>query len=369
MKTNYTKKNYQTNLKALMAIAFLFCTVFISAQTLVETTVFTDDFSGGNLVGGVPTTTYTVNKVTGVGDPAADPTTTTTVDVLRIPNRKGSGYWGRNGVFGNLSAYASPFTSKLSTTDVDSIVWTFNMRQNYNFTLSGFDDAQNAVGAVLLADAADYASGNGYAVVYGEAAVGKKYRLVKFSNGIDANAKLTTIALGDVSPTDGRDYMSFRIVYIKSTNTWKMNGRFDGPNTGGAFADPGQGTFNYAVSGVNNELVDTEMTSFGFFQNYSANIDKIMWVDNYTVKTYKMDTGTSLDSNLNGKLYSIGTMSGGIQINAESAKVTLYNTNGAIVSLVNISGQANIEVKNKGLYLLKLELPGGKSVVEKVSIQ
>lgn len=367
MKTNYLTFSNVLRV-SILSISVLVASSVLVAQT-VETTVFADDFNREVLSGGVPSTTYTILKQAGSGDDASDPTTTTTVNVIRIPNRKGSGYWGRNGVFGDLSVYKSPFTSKLSTTDVDSIVWTFNMRQNYNSTLSGFDDSQNGVGAILLSDAANYASGNGYAVIYGEAAVGKKYRLVKFTGGVDANSNLTTIALGDVSPTDGRDYMSFRVVYVKNTNNWTLYGRFDGPNTGGAFANPSQGTFDYKVSAVNSDLDNTEMINFGFFQNYSGNIDKIMWVDNYIVKTYVSDLGTGIKAQSKQKFYKLSIVDNEILIDTFDAKVNLYNLDGVIVNSTNINGIGKFKVSNNGFYILKIESNKGEVEVEKIIIR
>lgn len=363
MKTIYTRITML--LKGLVTLLFVGGSMTLSAQT-VETIVFSDDFSGVNLSGGNPATTYTIVKQTGVGDEATDPSTTTTIDMLRIPNRKGTGFWGRNGVFGILSVYSAPFNGTLSALSVDSVVWTFNLRQNYNSTLSGFNDVQNAVGAILLADNASYATANGYAVVYGETALGKLYRLVKFENGINENTKLTTLATGTVSPTDGRDYMSFRVVYVKSSNTWIFKGRFDGPNTGGAFADPKTGTFGYSISAVNADLVNTPMTHFGFFQNYSGNIDKIMWVDNYTVATYHQDLGTSLNGNNQPLPYSTRINQNGITVQTTAAVATLFNSAGNAIQQVNINGEAQLNLSQKGFYLLKIEMSNGETAIEKV---
>lgn len=364
MKTIYT--SIRTLFRGFLTLVFILGSMTLGAQALVETIVFADDFSGENLAGGDPVTTYTIVKQTGVGDEATDPATTTTVDLLRIPNRKGTGFWGRNGVFGNLSVYRTPFNGTLSSISADSVVWTFNMRQNYNSTLSGFNDAQNGIGAILLSDNANYATANGYAVVYGVTALGKVYRLVKFEGGIDSGDKLTTLAIGTVSTTDGRDYMSFRVVYVKSTNTWIFNGRFDGPNTGGAFADPKTGTFDYSASAVNADLVNTSMTHFGFFQNYSGNIDKIMWVDNYTVATYHQDLGTSLNGNNQPLPYTTRINQDGIVVQTASATATLFNPSGNKMQQLLVNGEAQFNVNQKGFYLLKIEMPDGVSIVEKV---
>lgn len=365
MKTNYTtSKLFKI---VLFAIFALFSTSTIFAQT-VETTVFSDDFGGDNLSGGVPATTYTIFKTVGAGDDPTDPNTTTTPGLLRIGNRKGTGYFGRNGVTGILSTYAAPFTGKLSEIVADSLVWVFNMRQNYNSTLSGFGDSQNGVAAILVADNATVSLANGYAVLYGGDGV-KRYRLVKFANGLYSNDGITNLVIGQTSPTDGREYMSFRVVYVPESNLWRFYDRFDGPNTGGAFANPAEGTLTLNGTTINSDFTNTSMTNFGFFQSYSGNIDKIMWADNYTVKTYKTEISTSVEAYKNNSFYKATIVDGGIKIEAENAKATLYDSKGQILKSFHVLNSAKVDINKQGLFILKMESENGRTYAEKLILR
>lgn len=264
--------------KLFTSIVFVLLISFgLVAQTAVGTIVFSDDFEGSNLSGGTPTTTYTFLKQTISG--------TTPVDAkynsgkMRVTTPKSS--VTRNGVFGDLSVYAAPFASKLNESDADSVVWTFNMRTNRSY-IAGFDDGSYGMATVLLADAADYASANGYAIICRGVSGTRSFCLAKFTNGLDADAKFTDIING--LPGDANTYPSIRVTYIKSSNTWKLYGRNDGT----AFADPAQGAFTFSGSAVDDTYVNTSMSYFGFFINsksYSA--DTNMDVDNFMVRTYQ----------------------------------------------------------------------------------
>lgn len=264
--------------KVFTSIAlFLLVSLGLTAQTAVGNIVFSDDFEGANLSGGTPATTYTFLKQTISG--------TTPVDAryysgrMRVTTPKSS--VTRNGVFGDLSVFSAPFTSKLSDLDADSVVWTFNMRSNRNY-ISGFDEGLYGMAAILLADAADYASANGYAVISRGASGTRSFRLAKFTNGLNADAKFTDII--DVFPGDANIYPSIRVTYIKSTNTWKLYGRNDGT----AFTDPAQGEFTFSGSAVDDSFVNTPMAYFGFFMNSkSFTADTNFEVDNFSVRTYE----------------------------------------------------------------------------------
>lgn len=264
--------------KIFTSIAFmLLISTGLFAQTAVGNIVFTDDFEGSNLSGGTPATSYTFLKQTISG--------TVPVDAryysgrMRVTTPKTS--ITRNGVFGDLSVFSAPFTSKLNEIDADSVVWTFNMRSNRNY-IAGFDDGSYGMAAVLLADAADYASANGYAVISRGASGTRSFRLAKFTNGLNADAKFTDII--DVFPGDANIYPSIRVTYIKSSNTWKLYGRNDVT----AFTDPAQGEFTSSGSAVDDSFVNTPMAYFGFFMNSkSFTADTNFEVDNFSVRTYQ----------------------------------------------------------------------------------
>lgn len=264
--------------KVFTSIAlFLFVSFGLAAQTAVGNIVFSDDFEGANLSGGTPATTYTLLKQTISGTTPADAKYNS--GKMRVATPKTS--ITRNGVFGDLSVFSAPFTPKLSEIDADSVVWTFNMRTNRSY-IAGFDDGNYGMATVLLADAANYASANGYAVISRGASGTRSFRLAKFTNGLNADAKFTDII--DGFPGDANIHPSIRVTYIKSTNTWKLYGRDDGT----AVANPAQGTLTFYGSAVDDTFVNTPMSYFGFFMNSkSFSTDTNMDVDNFTVRTYQ----------------------------------------------------------------------------------
>jgi len=362
MKTNYTTaKLFRA---VLFAIFALFSTSTMFAQT-VETTVFSDDFGGDNLSGGTPKTTYSIVKYRITGDEPADPNTTSTPGQLRIPNKKATGASGVNSVVGDLSVYLSPFATKLNEINSDSVVWTFNMRQNYNGGLSGFNEGQRGVATVLVADNTDLSIANGYAVVNGgESPVAKRYRLVKFTGGLYSNDKIVGLINGQ-NLGDNREYMSIRVVYLPASNTWKLYDRYDV----GAFTDPSTGTFTYAGNIVDAAHTDKEMISFGFANNYTGNVDIITWTDNFTVKTYKTDLGTSVEAYKNKSFYKATIVDGGIKIEAEKAKATLYDSKGQILKSFHVLNSAKVDINKQGLFILKMESENGETYAEKLILR
>lgn len=264
--------------KTFISITFLLLIqLSIVAQTAVGTIVFSDDFEGVNLSGGSPPTSYSLLKQTISGDTPEDAKYYS--GKMRVTAPKTS--VTRNGVFGNLSVYASPFAPKLSEIDADSVVWTFNMRANRNY-VSGFDEGSFGIATVLLSDAIDYSSANGYAVICRGTSGTRSFRLAKFTNGLDADAKFVDII--DGLPGDANIYPSIRVTYIKNSNTWKFYGRSDGT----AFANPAQGEMTFLGSAVDDTYVNTSMSFFGFFINCKSftgntNLD----IDNFTVQTFQ----------------------------------------------------------------------------------
>lgn len=362
MKTNYTTaKLFRT---VLFAIIALFSTSTMFAQT-VETTIFSDDFGGDNLSGGVPATTYSIVKYRITLDEPVDPNTTTTAGQLRIPNRKATGASGVNSVVGSLTSFLSPFTAKISEINSDSVVWTFNMRQNYNSSLSGFNDVQRGVATILVADNTNLSLANGYAVVNGgESPAVRRYRLVKFTDGLYSNDKIVGLINGQTL-VDNREYMSIKVVYMPATNTWKLYDRYDV----GTFTDPTIGTFTYAGSIVDASHTGKEMISFGFTNNYTGNVDIITWTDNYSVKTYKTEISTSVEAYKNNSFYKATIVDGAIKIEAENAKATLYDSKGQILKSFHVSNSAKVDINKQGLFILKMESENGDTYAEKLILR
>ena len=279
-------------MKKLFLFAALMTAAVTSATNVVVyqnnfTTATNTDLNG--VEQGTPAVLWTATQNVVSGDAPALPFTTTTWLRINAPQTP-SGAQGQNIVTAPLANYKAPFTTKLNEIEADSMVWTFNMRTNCSAG-SGFEAENRSASAVLVCDNADILAGNGYAVVNNAT---NYYRLVKFTGGLSANANVTTLASTEkLTKSDGTTatnncYMSFRIVYIPSTDTWKM---YYFANTENSFVAPEDVTsWILAGSVVDATHTGKNMTHFGFMNKY-YNIQAVMYIAKYQVMTYN-ESGT-----------------------------------------------------------------------------
>ena len=151
MKTNLRNK---TMFALLMAFGII--TGVVAAGSVTETTVFSDNFNRVDISpGGSPEVTYTTT-VTGTAVPIIQDG-----DLLRLPNVSGEN--ARSQVTAGLAGYSSPFNSKLNNIEADSLVWRFNVRQNYNGRLTDLMMLLAGELVVLVASSSDL-SVDGYAI-------------------------------------------------------------------------------------------------------------------------------------------------------------------------------------------------------------
>ena len=314
------------------------------------TTVFSDDFLRTDVsYGGSPATNYTVtNTGTGVMSLSTGRLTMTG------PTEGTAGRAGRHFVSGNLSDYDEPFKTILKENKTDSLVWTFNMRTNYNNSLPGFNDSSRGFATILAADGPDFATANGYAVVMGGESPGvARYRLVKFADGLINNANLTAIVNGQTLGTttsDWKSYVSLKVKYEPKTDTWSFYDRKDA-TWGDASVNAG---YVFAGSVVDSTYTQSVMSSFGFMLNYPATITNITgYFYNFKVNMSPLTT-TGL-----GKTYInnciIRDIENGFSISAEQAKIKIFDATGKTVLVKNIDGVENIYPTAKGIYLIHVE--------------
>lgn len=358
MKTNY--RFFQCDRKFSFTIMFylLFLLTFnISAQT----TVFVDDFNRAAVSpGGTPETAYTIsNSGSGV-------TAYTDVEIrLRLSGATQSaptGVAGQHFVIGDLSVFSSPFKSKLSENTSDSIVWTFNMRYNYNGNLSGFNDGNRGYAVILAADGADLTTANGYAVVNGgESPTVGRYRLVKFTGGLDDNANITVLVNG-ITLTNVRDYMSLMIKYESSTDTWTFYNRSDGST---AWSDPTINT-GYTLCGtsIDATYTNTTMSNFGFTQRYPAStVSFVALFDNF--KAVASPNSSTLNPKvINNNKISVCNIKNGFSITANDVNVKVFNVTGKLILNKQINGNEEIYPSSKGVYFIQIRSKQGINVIK-----
>jgi hypothetical protein len=257
-----------------------------------QTTVFTDNFNRDLGVtpltnGGTPTMTWTA--ATTASSASVYTTNAATVDptnyVLQIYTG-GTAAAGRSYVTGPLSTYSSPFASTLSS-NTGNITWTFNMKTNRSTALSGFDSGNYGSAVILAMTSANPAntSTNGYAVVLVKGTTNNAVKLVRFANGLVLNSNVTTI-IGPSSDLGAMTrYVSVKVVYVPSTNTWSLYYRDDASTTDPT--DPTTGTLTQVGSNtVNSTYTSSTMTSCGFMWNHSngaGSSNKAMY-DNFKVQ-------------------------------------------------------------------------------------
>lgn len=230
---------------------------------------------------------------------AEDCTAPTIQAELNVPGKKAADSKGRNILTAPMTAFETPWASKINEVTADSLVWMFNMRYNYDYT-NGFDNQQRGIAAVLCMDGADMMTANGYAIVSNASCF---YKLIRIDGGLSANDHVTELAStakltkNDGTGTSNKRYLTLRIVYIPVTNTWKM---YYFANTSNAYVTP-DNVVSWTLAGTMEDATHTnkEMTHFGFMNNYvqGASFDASLFVKNFQIMAYGVaETPTGIDN-------------------------------------------------------------------------
>lgn len=181
---------------------FFFLLMFIT--TIDAQTVLLDDFN------------RTDNNTVGNGWTEIETSSPGSIAISSNRLKMGSTTEGRDWAYQDISSNYT--TAGLSNNNMDSMVWAINFYQTRD-NPSGFDKSNYGIAFVLGSTSSDYTNGYGYAVVLGQSGTTDPIRLVKFSEGMDKNSNLTDIiSYGDY----GNEYLSIKVTYIPSTNTWKL---------------------------------------------------------------------------------------------------------------------------------------------------
>jgi hypothetical protein len=177
------------------------------------------------------------------------------------------------------------------------IEWSFNMR--LGTTATGFADG-NIGAAVILAGSTTTPrnSGLGYAIVIdGE----NRVKLVSYNGGvvnptsiINSNDRAGQPATDNYNEAVGTQYLSVKVTFVRSTNTWNLFVRKDGTT---AFADPATIDNSYLISNSNvtntSYISNTNLDYYGAFFNGRDNGDAATF-DNFTTKVVSTLSATPL---------------------------------------------------------------------------
>ena len=243
----------------------ILCTLMSWLSSLSQTTVFNDDFTTSQgtyyttAAGFIGTSTVWRNARSGTdfGSGIAN-------SHLSLINDTGGTLNSNGWVLGytNSSDFPAPYNTTLAN-NPGTVTWSFTMRQS-NSNPSGFAAAEYGMAFILAGTAGTTnVTGTGYAVVLGNSGTTDPVRLVRYNSGIRNFTNLITS--NTTGLTDfGVQYISVRVTYTPSTNTWQLFLRNDGTSP---TVDPTSGTLVSQGTVVNNNYTGTALPLLGGYLN------------------------------------------------------------------------------------------------------
>ena len=259
---------------------FIFVTfIFIIGNILAQTTVFSDDFSTNTsdtwtTSGQIGSSSFYVNRS------GADWGARRYNNQLELTNDAST----TTNVAGWVLAYTStadfgsPYNKTLASNS-DIVTWYFNMRQ-IRTDPAGFSSNSYGV-AFILAGTSNTSNntGSGYAVALGQSGGTDPIRLIKYSAGL---ASSTNIIISNTTGlTDfGTEYLSIKVTYNPSNNSWELFLRNDGTE----FANPMTGTLTSQGTVVDNTYTSSDNLDYmGAYWQGSTTAKQTAFFDNITV--------------------------------------------------------------------------------------
>lgn len=246
---------------------FAICVLFFSIQlSNAQSTVFNDDFATAqglyyttaNGFIGTSTVWRNVRSGTDFGSGIANSHLSLTNDTGGTANSNG---WVL--AYTNASDFPAPYNTVLAN-NPGIVTWTFNMRQS-NANPSGFAAAEYGAAFILAGTAGTTnVTGTGYAVVLGNSGTTDPVRLVRYNSGIRNFTNLITSSTSGLADF-GAQYISVKVVYTPSANSWQLFLRNDGT---AAAADPNSGTLTaQGAPVVNTTYTGSSLPILGGYQN------------------------------------------------------------------------------------------------------
>ena len=259
--------------------------LFISNNFFAQITVFTDDF---NTSAGTAFTTS--NGAIGSSSDwnltrsGADFAGKINSGILTLTNDSGGTANTSGWVMAstNTASFDTPYNTILAS-NPGIVTWTFNMRQ-INTNPSGFGTSGTGA-AFILAGTAGTTNvvGSGYAVVLGNSGSADPIKLVRYTSGL--RTATTLITSNTTGLTDfGQQYLSVKVTFSPSTNTWQLFVRNDGTT---AFQNPASGVLVSQGTVINNSSTAAPLQIMGAFwnvtYNYFSSANRTSFFDNVKV--------------------------------------------------------------------------------------
>ncbi len=277
-------------LKKLYSKALLLLTIGTATLHAQTTTVFNDSFSTS------AGTSYTVangaigtNTTWSFSRSGADFGTAITSGSMYMSNDGSTAGniagWGLG--YTNTANFTTPYTTALSS-NPGMVTWTFNMRQQ-QANPSGFASGNYGAAFILAGTSGTTnSSGTGYAVTLGNSGKTDPLKLVSYSAGLQSTTQI--LASNTTGLTDfGNTYLSVKVTYAPSTNTWQLYVR----NDGSTFIDPNIGSLTSQGTATNSTFTSTALPIMGAFWNANTRSKQTALYDNVKV-TVIVPTSTSI---------------------------------------------------------------------------
>lgn len=246
-----------------------------------QTTVFSDDFSTNT------SATYTTSGAIGASAwnvlvPNADwgARRNTTPQQLELTNDASAAANASGWAFAstNTSSFTSPYNTTLSS-NTGAVTWNFNMRQ-IRTDPAGLAAGSYGVAYVLAGTSnTNNNTGSGYAIALGQSGATDPIRLIYYTAGLATSTNIITSNTAGLTDF-GAEYLSIRVIYTPSTNTWELLLRNDGAT---AFADPATGTLVSQGTAVHSTGTGTALGVMGAFWNGATAANQTAFVDNVSV--------------------------------------------------------------------------------------
>lgn len=262
----------------------------VSANSQSTATVFNADFTASagtgytSATGFVGTSTVWSHSASGTdfGARINGGTATLSNDASAAVNANG---W--NMISTSTASFTAPYSTTLSS-NPGMVTWTFNMRQQ-QANPSGFASGNYGAAFILAGTSGTTNSvGTGYAVILGNAGKTDPLKLVSYSGGLQTTTQI--LASNTTGLTDfGNTYLSVKVTYTPSTNTWQLFVRNDGT----AFLDPNSGSLTSQGTAVNSTYTSSILPIMGAFWNSSTKSNQTAVFDNMKV-TVVVPTITSI---------------------------------------------------------------------------
>ncbi len=276
-------------MKRFLLVSFLLGLISFGAKSQV--TVFSDDFNtsqGASYTPG-PSNIGTSPNWYFVCDPGPlDWGARIHGNVLDMTNdaTAAANVIGSGNAFTPTNLFASPYNTTLAL-NTGLVTWTFNMRQ-IRTDPAGFNSGNYGVAFVLGSQSNVFSvGGSGYAVVLGNTGSTDPVRLVKFNPGVTTVGAAAPPTANDIIVSNtagltdfGNEYLSVKVTYDPSSNTWELFLRNDGTI---AFADPAVGSLTSQGTAVDNTYTGAVLGFLGGYWQGSTGVAQTAFFDNVKV--------------------------------------------------------------------------------------